>query len=527
MLLTFLLPARAIGANGNSTKEPVRQAEVVISYTQYLWWLIRWSDNKTLCEIIIDHEGLPTNQEIYKYCGQAIYNQWIATPPCTLPKNSTSVSSCPGLYLHLANTQELEKTILVSLPQPRVWIKLDGCTPTYPSNRCENIPSLLLMGEEPLPNESITAIHALAFGKSYNCEGAVCEVPLQPTPRAGTTVEFWADSSYGDSSKHFTALVRVIDSGVSASPTESGWYVDVLSTQWIGRRIASCAQTWQALPPIGGPPLWLSTPEHSSLLASAETYLFLAGRLIIKGFVDAEGCPNGGVNPNGYANACGWEKAKTEVQQWQNQFDAQMIDVGKQTGIPAQLLKNLFAVESQFWPGISDKDHLGLGHLTDNGAEALLLWNPTFYAQFCPMVFNEKVCETGYLQLDEEQQAMLRGALAVEVKTDCPECPGGVSLTNAKLSIALFASTMLANCEQVAQIVYNATGKIAGKVSSYEDLWKFTVANYHAGPGCLSYALYTAANAGVKLNWENVSQFFTPACQGAIDYVTKIAEQPP
>ena len=504
--------------------EPVRQAELVMTTTQYIWWLIRWSDNQVLCEIIIDHEGLPTGTEIYYACGGSIHSLWLNTPPCNLSEHGGQVSSCPGLYLYLAATSPTEKTIIVDLPQPKVWIKLKGCTPTFPANRCEKIPSLLLMGEEPLPNETITKIHAIAFGISYTCEAATCEIPLQPTPLSGSTIEFWADSSYGDSSKHFTALVRVIDSGVSPIPTGSGWYVDVISTQWIGRSIASCAQTWQSFPPIGGPPSWLSTPEITELLATEQSFYYLAGRLIAQGVVDASDCPKGGLNPNGYATACGLIKAKPRVQEWQNQFDSEILRVAKDTGVPAQLLKNLFARESQFWPGISDAEHLGLGHLTENGVEAIFLWDPTFYEQFCPLVLDDRACEKGYLQLDETQQAILRGALVVKAKTDCPECPAGIDLTNAISSISLFAKTLLANCEQTAQIVYNATGEIPGVVSSYEDLWRFTIANYHAGPGCLSYALYSASDEGDPLDWEHVSTYLTPACQGVIPYVAEIAK---
>ncbi len=62
--------------------------------------------------------------------------------------------------------------------------------------------------------------------------------------------------------------------------------------------------------------------------------------------------PDGGMLPNGYADVCGLEKARPIVADWQNQFDQQIIDVGKATGVPGQLMKNLFAQESQFWPGM-------------------------------------------------------------------------------------------------------------------------------------------------------------------------------
>jgi hypothetical protein len=146
---------------------------------------------------------------------------------------------------------------------------------------------------------------------------------------------------------------------------------------------ASCANL-AGFPPIGGPPAWLTTPEIPELLATEEPFAFLAGRLIASKLVDASGCPNEGLLANGYADACGLEKALPAVMEWQNQFDTQIMEVAQATGVPAQLIKNLFAQESQFWPGMFNSDHLGLGHLTEQGVEAILLWNPSFWSNLPP-----------------------------------------------------------------------------------------------------------------------------------------------
>jgi hypothetical protein len=124
-------------------------------------------------------------------------------------------------------------------------------------------------------------------------------------------------------------------------------------------------------------------------------------------------------------------------------------------------------------------------------------------------------------------QAMLRGALAVRAKADCARCEAGLDLSNASFNITLFAQTLTANCEQVAQIVYNATAAKPGAVASYEDLWRFTLANYHAGPGCVSYAIHAAwTSSGTRLLWEDVAGQFTEACQGVVPYVDKITQEP-
>jgi hypothetical protein len=211
---------------------------------------------------------------------------------------------------------------------------------------------------------------------------------------------------------------------------------------------------------------------------------------------------------------------------WQNQFDARIIEVAKDTGVPSQLMKNLFAQESQFWPGMFKVEReYGLGQITDKGADTILLWNQQFYTQFCPLVLSQEYCDKGYLNLPDDAAAMLRGALAIEAKSDCPGCKAGVDLTNASFSVKLFANTLLANCEQAAQIVFNATGEIPGAVSSYEDLWRISIANYHAGPGCVSYAAYAAwAANGRELLWDEMKEQFTEACLGVVPYVEKITK---
>ena len=83
----------------------------------------------------------------------------------------------------------------------------------------------------------------------------------------------------------------------------------------------------------------------------------------------------------------------------------------------------------------------------------------------------------------------VRLALIDAVNATCETCPLGIDLDRANFSIGVFAHTMLANCEQAGQLVENVTGGTAGSFASYEDLWKFTLVNYNAGPGCLGNAL--------------------------------------
>jgi hypothetical protein len=290
--------------------------------------------------------------------------------------------------------------------------------------------------------------------------------------------------------------------------------------------VATCSDAWQSFPPVGGPSEWLTTPNQSEELSSDIPYTYLAANLILQGVVDASACPDGGLVPSGEVNQCGLEAARPAVNDWQDRFDALILDTAQSSGVPARLLKNLFARESQFWPGVykAVKD-VGLGQLTANGADTTLFWNHSFYNQFCPLVMDSGTCGEGYSHLSEDEQELLRNSLVASVNASCEDCPLGFDLSQADFSITVFAHTLLANCDQAGQVVRNVTGLTPGEAASYEDLWKFTLVNYNAGPGCLADAMNGVEFQGLELTWENLQQFLPPACQGAIGYVGDISNQ--
>jgi hypothetical protein len=302
------------------------------------------------------------------------------------------------------------------------------------------------------------------------------------------------------------------------------WYADVLSSQWRGNSVATCSDSWNVFPPVGGPSTWLTTPKQSEELSSDIPYTYLAYNLILQGQVNARSCPDGGVTAGG-VNQCGLEASRPAVKAWQNQFDELILTTAQETGVPARLLKNLFARESQFWPGsFQTGDDVGLGQLTENGADTTLFWNTNFYEGFCPLVFDDNTCGAGYMHLDEDARALLRHALVNSVNATCEECPLGLDLTQADYSVGVFAHSMIANCEQAGQVVSNYTNLSPGEIASYEDLWKFTLVNYNAGGGCLAAAITQAQPQDGKLTWDGVSPFLTGACAGAVDYVNDISK---
>jgi hypothetical protein len=531
LLSQFGLWSSIVRAEGDDPEEEeyIRKTNLTVEYIAHEWWLVRWADDEITCRFLVEHEGLPTIDEVKTWCGADLEKQWAKTQPCDLTESGGDVSQCPGLYLNFFQTYPGQREIEVELPLPQIWLAITGCELKSPENTCTSLPNLMFIGEEPLANENIIRIQGKINGEPFSCAGEQCAVPLKPTGTNGVQVEFWADSSFGDSSETYSALVRVQPWGDFMSPEGTAndqqlYYVDVLSSQWRGTQPASCTETWQVFPDVGGPPPWLLTPENSGELYTSVSFYYLAGMLINSGEVDGSVCPNGGMETEFTANACGVQEAYDKVIAWQNSFDEEIFTTANESGVPAQLLKNVFSRESQFWPGIYQTYlEAGLGQLTENGADTVLLWNPSFFSQFCPLVLGQDRCDLGFGNLEDDEQAMLRGALVRKVNSSCPECPVGIDLSQANFSVGIFAEGMLANCEQVGRVIRNVTGKDPGQVSNFVDLWRFTLVNYNAGPGCLSRAISLAYQRNGYLTWENVSANLEEACQGAIDYVEDIS----
>ncbi len=519
LLLAFLFGKLSQAFALQNPPGPDRFKKVKVEYTAHVWWVTRWSNNKVECELTIDHEGQPSPQEVYRSCGQEIYEEYLEQPPCL--REDTTL--CAGFYLYEVRSYPAEREIIVALPPATVWVSVKGCeeAPLQFSFLCEGRPRLLLEGEEPLPNEHITRIEGEYEGVAFSCDHP-CTLLLNP--KSGKqTLRFWAWSSYGDSSVAYTAQIRVARAPIN-DPERKYWYVNVLSSQWRGPAPASCSEIWEAFPPVEDLPRWLRTPARPQDLETKIPYEYLASNLIAQGAVDVSSCPDGGRNADGSISPCGLEMARPKVIEWQNRFDELILEIARNTGVPAQMLKNLFARESQFWPGIfREGGDIGLGQLTENGADTMLLWNFSFFDQFCPLLLPQERCNLGYPRLSDEEKKLLQLSLIHAVNASCENCPFGIDISKASFSVGVFAETLKANCAQAGRMVRNLAKKAPGDVASYEDLWKFTLVNYHAGPGCLSVGLTRAWNTEKVLTWETVASHLEGVCALGVKYVEEIA----
>ena len=518
ILAILVLPTADVFADD----EPERLEYIDVVVPEFEWWLVYWQDDTLACSLIVDHEGEPTGPELYYHCGEKLFDLWEVSTPCEAAE-SDEANTCEGLYLFNASKRMVKKQIVVELPAARIWIELKDCNKIINQDLCSEIPSLLITAQDPLPNEYITGIQGTYNDVPFFCSGDLCEIPLQETGTYGVAIEFWADSSYGDSTFHYQGRIRISES-LDQLASITGWQIEIISGREDFNTLDGCARIWQSFPPLGSPPEWLSSPLHPFLLETDEPYTYLAGQLILRGYVDTSDCEHYGMMANGYASQCGLDKARPIVTEWQNAFDEHFVQVAGETGLPSELLKRIFAKESQFWPETRKVIYheYGPGHINELGADTALLWNSDFYDQFCPLVLATEVCAPGYAHLDDWNQVLLRGALLAEIEIDLPLRGSLVDPDQARTSVSLFAETLLGNCSQVGQIITNQTGRIPGEVLSYEDLWKLTLINYHAGPGCLVDAVQGVTKSKKEINWSTVSFELDDVCPGRIDYVEEI-----
>ena len=490
----------ATATRADAQKLPPRWREETVTETLYTWWLVPWSSpQQVACVLKINHPESPTLDDIYRFCGWDLYHAWRTTPPCQAAITGGDLTTCRGYYLHFVEQKKVRHTVIRVYPPLQIHLSLSNCVPDLPRFRCPETVVLQISANEPLPDAHITGIQVYGPGlQSGRCSGNTCEVSLPAREQPFVYhLRITALSSAQHSNRTLTATVRL-------TPQEAGGtVVDVLSDAWEDEGADMCAQAWDAMPPVEGLPQWGHTPQDASALATDVPYAYLAGRLIANGVVDASDCLGGGLQANGIATTCGLERARAAVTMWQNQFDPEIWETARKIGVPAVLFKRLLARESQFWPGQYPESYeVGFGQLSPQGMDTLLLWDSALFVRMCNTMLGVWKCTHGYDALTPQQRNFLYGSLWVQADLTCRDCPSHIDMTRVPVSIELFARLLRANCRQMGQTVRNITRRSPGSVTTYEDLWHFTVASYNC-PDCIYEALLRLTIPEMHMAGEN------------------------
>jgi len=163
---------------------------------------------------------------------------------------------------------------------------------------------------------------------------------------------------------------------------------------------------------------------------------------------------------------------------WQNQFDQDIYQAGTTFHVPPRLLKGVIAQESQFWPlwntVIDDKgSEVGLGQLTDDGADLVMQYSPDLFHQFCQQVTTGDSCALGYDLLPAQQREMVRNLFRQSL-----------ILYGTPRQAAARAHAQVSTWAQILKVYYCAAGEIVSP-AGVEPSWDFALAAYNAGTECV------------------------------------------
>ena len=112
------------------------------------------------------------------------------------------------------------------------------------------------------------------------------------------------------------------------------------------------------------------------------------------GLVSAPGLPVQRVAAQRLCQPLRSGRCSPQVTDWQNRFDESSTSRRLENAVPANLLKRIFAQESQFWLGQSaDNQHFGIGQITEGGIDPLFLSYPDYYKLVCQDVLSAETCE--------------------------------------------------------------------------------------------------------------------------------------
>ncbi len=503
LFVLVCLPAIPAQAKKNQPLERLegRTEERKVTVTTNHWQLATWAGGTLACDLFLRHTEWPSYSDVRTSCGDAILAQWLTTPACNGSVNGNT-TECEGLLLRYLGTASVTYMETVQLPGIDIALSPFNCSP---GAWCDTRPLLEVQATEPLEEYRIQRLHIRVGGREtvYKSDKAFFNLPL--TDEQGSWLEYWAESSYGDRSERVRIRYRA-----RASEDGANFHFDLLASTW-KNLLPSGTLLWQIFPPVDNMPAVLKQPESPVQLYTTDSYLYLAGNLIQSGQVDASNCSDGGLYLGGSASPCGAEKAEAQVIDWQNRYNAQILQAAQKYNIPAMLLKRVIAQESQFMGETNQAYEKGLGYMTSDGVDMILNWNINYYLENCIELFEGYYCSPGYANLDETRQTLLRKYILDKIGT--PE------------EIEMLAAAIYASAAQSGQMVQNISLLEPVYISSYVDMWKISTGNYYGGAGCLSSAISEVFDEGAHITWDAIVPHLSSECLLVEDYVAKVMRE--
>jgi hypothetical protein len=355
---------------------------------------------------------------------------------------------------------------------------------------------VIITAWDPLPGHRVTRIEIEYNGPivcdDYNSrrqgDALICEIQIRYYPAEITA---YAISDSGDRSK--TTLLRIANRVVISDNayTQYSNYMDV-------------PRAWGSLPdPVTTP--WPLRAGPGVILQTSRKYYYLAGQILLGGGLDGQKCPNYGVNGQ-YSTECGLEVALDHVYAYQNKYDQEIASAAAAYGIPAALIKQIIAAESQFWPSaMGQAGENGLYQFTRDGADTLLRWYGPTYIDICDIYFTG-CASIGYDNLAAWQQDLLKNHILADYN-----------------NINYLAGALKANAYQVARLLENlAEIDLPANNFSYVELWKITIINYHTGATITAAALDQIDQLGQDYTYSNYAKAIERLQPSALVYVSRV-----
>lgn len=266
---------------------------------------------------------------------------------------------------------------------------------------------------------------------------SLVNIPCDPSPANNYRIEVWVNLLEGLCTLKAPALTA--DAIATQCPGQLEQYRDGELIVWGPYEIPQ--------PPPPEPVCVLPQVDNRSDLATHHRYEFLQGRLT-------------------------WYGLHWTEDEWQNQWDNNILGAADAASVPATTLKSIMGLETRFWPAwTGDQGEVGLIQLTDDGADNALRWSVDLFKRYCPLaVFPGPGRCRSYDLLTAWERGKVRAALLADLTLQ-----GWPTETAAEVKTDLWAYAH----------VLAATYCQVQSITDAPLTWDTVAAVYHAGGTCL------------------------------------------